>query len=148
LIDAETHASPPTESCAVTWHAFDVHAPLDAGDPVQLLDHAGRLQLALRRQRDVLEVTPATASGPGVLAWWLHAIGRSTKNFRRIGAEERGRGRRDLCHDPLSGNRMAHEDDSPIGCPRDTPATACDVAHVEFKELTETAPRVRHAREH
>ena len=145
LVDAEPDAGAPTEPVAVARQAFDMHATFDAGHPVQLFDDPGSFESSLCRQGDVLEVTPAAAAGTGVGARGITRSGEATKNLRGVGAEERRRGRRDLRHDPFSGNRVPHEDDPPVGGVRNTAATAGDVAHLEFEEFAVPAPRIRHA---
>jgi hypothetical protein len=136
----EPHPGPVAQPVLVTRHGLDHHVALQPGDPAQLLLHDARLEPALGRDVDVLEVAAATPARAGVGARPDHTVRRLLVDRHRVPAQEpvadRPLGQPD--RHPLARERVPHEDDDPADVghlrrqPRDAGAAVREGADLDL----------------
>ena len=117
----------PAQALLVTRDRLHGDVEVEASEPAQLLAHDGGLEVALRGERDVLEVAAAAGVGAGVRARGRHAVGRRLDHRHGVAAPEpvavRALGEDEL--DGLTGQRVPDEDDAQavaVGHPGDAVA--------------------------
>ena len=74
-VDGEPDPGPPPEAVRRPVELLDVHDPVDAGQPAQLLRHQRRLESPLGGQRHMLPVASPAPARPGMGASRLHPVG-------------------------------------------------------------------------
>ena len=91
--------------------------PAERGGPDELLAHHRGLEVALARQRDVLEVAPPAQPRTGIGARRLDALGGRYVDPDGVAAPEAVAvgALGDLDHHPLPGQGVAHEHDPGLG---------------------------------
>ncbi len=119
----------------VARDGLHLDGPVDLGDAAQLLLDELRLQPALGRQVDVLEVAAAAAAGTGVRAGRHDPVRRRLQHLDGVGAQEVGGLAGDPCADPLPRQAVPDEDDPAVGRPADARATGGDAAQLEVEQL-------------
>ncbi len=130
----QAHAGSPAEPVVVSGHRLDRDARLDPRQPRQLLGDARRLQAPLRGRGHVLEVAAAATARAGVGARRLHPVGRRGEDLNRVGPQVGRGGARDPGTHALAGQRVADEDDLPVGRPGHAAATARHRAGFELEQ--------------
>ena len=109
-VHRQPYPAAPAEAAMVPRDGLHLHGPLHAGEPPQLLLHAGRLQAALGLERHVLVVAAAAATRPGVRAGRFDPVGRPGEHLHRVGPRVRRGHGRDPCPHPFTRKGVAHED--------------------------------------
>src|SRR5207342_3310128 len=105
------HPGPPAEG---RRDLLDHHVHVQAGQALQLLADHARLETALGGGVDVLEVAPTTGTGSGVGARGRDPVGRRGHDGDGVTTPEAVAvtALGDLHDDPLTGQRVPHEDDT------------------------------------
>ena len=123
---ANLHPGPPPQPGRSALDLLDLHLAVHSGQPAQLLDHQRRLQTALGRQGDVLEVASPAPARAGMGTGRRHTIRRRLDHLDGVGPEERGGGPGDLGHHPFAGQRVADEHHPPVVGPGHAAAAGRD----------------------
>lgn len=134
-VDRDPHSASPAQSVRGALHGFDLDLALNARHTLELLFDSERLQAPLSGQLDVLVVTSAAASRPGVRARWGDSVWRRFEDFDGVGAEVGGGRRRHLSPHPLARERMAHEHDPAVGRPGHATASGGCCTDLQFQHL-------------
>ena len=141
-------ARAPPQAVVVTpgdGHGLDVQPGhevgrrVEAAEPHELLAHHGRLEVALRGERDVLEVAAAAETRSGVGARRLDAVGGGYVDADGVAAPEPVAvgALGDLDDHPLTRQGVAHEHDAGVGLgePGDAVPAVGDRTHLDLEAL-------------
>lgn len=106
----------PPQTIGMTGQLLDHGVDREAGEVSKLLSDNGRLELALGRDSDVLEVAATTSARPGIRAWWYDAIRGRPDDLDGVRPQESVTRLplRDLGDHLLTREGMAHEEDATV----------------------------------
>ncbi len=106
-----------------------------------MLGDAERLQASLGPDLDVLEVAAAAATGAGVRAGGIDAVGGGTQDLDGVRPQVGGGAGGDLGPHPLAGQAVADEDHLAVGRPGHAAPAGGDGTHLELQEVRDLGGR-------